>query len=212
MEALLPLEKDALTPGSRSWRYFVWLRLNQALHLGETASLFSTADLFPNIPIFIIGAPRSGSTLLYQVLVEAFDVGYLSNLHCKFYGGPSLIERWIFPRLSRPTPDYASEHGRTRGRIAPSECGEYWYRFFPRQPQAVSSLPEAQQQALRTAVSRLLAAADRPFIFKNLMNSLRLQPLAQGIHQVLEEVGAARRGEQPRNRGAQSLLLGFGQG
>jgi len=156
-----------------------WLHLNTTLEKLETAGVVD--DALPESPIFIIGAPRSGSTLLYQVLVEAFDVGYLSNLHCRFYGGPWLVERWIFPRLAHPAADYTSDHGRIQGRTAPSECGEFWYRFFPRDPQAVTSIPTAKQQALRRAIYRLVSAAQRPFLFKNLMNSLRLPPLARAL-------------------------------
>jgi len=32
-------------------------------------------------PLFIVGPPRCGSTLLYQVLTEAFDLAYVSNVH-----------------------------------------------------------------------------------------------------------------------------------
>ena len=42
---------------------------------------FSHPGLFP---IFIIGAPRSGSTLLYQLLVKHTRVGYISNLMSLF--------------------------------------------------------------------------------------------------------------------------------
>ena len=41
-------------------------------------------------PIFIIGAPRSGSTLLLQAIIEVFDLGYISNCHCNWYGAPAL--------------------------------------------------------------------------------------------------------------------------
>jgi len=37
-------------------------------------------------PLFIIGPPRTGSTLLYQLVVQRFDVGYLANRHCRLYG------------------------------------------------------------------------------------------------------------------------------
>ncbi len=167
-------------PAPVSIREHIWLYLNTSMHRLETTDAAATTPL-PWPPVFIIGAPRSGSTLLYQILVEAFDVGYLSNLHCRFYGGPSFIERWIFPRLARPIPDYTSSHGRIRGRTAPSECGEYWYQFFPREPQAVTAIPEAKQRGLRTAIRKLIIAAKRPFFFKNLMNSLRLLPLAQAL-------------------------------
>ncbi len=161
----------------RRWRRSFWLYLNTVLAKLET--LEDGDNALPHPPIFIIGAPRSGSTLLYQTLVEALDVGYLSNLHCRFFGAPALVERWLFPHIARPATDFSSEYGRTRGHTAPSECGDFWYRFFPHQPQAVTSIPAPKARAMRAAIAHLIVAAQRPFLFKNLINSLRLLPLAR---------------------------------
>ena len=35
-------------------------------------------------PVFIIGPPRSGTTLLYQVLVARYTFGYFSNWMARF--------------------------------------------------------------------------------------------------------------------------------
>jgi Sulfotransferase family len=127
-------------------------------------------------PVFIVGAPRSGSTLLYQVLVQAFDVGYLSNGHCRLWGAPSVVERF-----RRPTPpaSFSSRFGQTSGAGEPSECGPFWYRFFRRSPQYVplEEADPAKLQRLRAAVRALGDAAGRPLVFKNLLCALRLAPL-----------------------------------
>lgn len=136
-------------------------------------------------PIFIVGAPRSGSTLLYQLMVEAWDVAYLSNLHCAFLGSPHVIERLAGRR--RPARPFESRHGRTRGWAGPSECGDYWYRFFPRRPQYVppeAAEPESMRR-LRGSVRALGDAAGRPLVFKNLVNSLRLGPLGTTLPEAL---------------------------
>ena len=44
-----------------------------------------------NPPIFIIGAPRSGSTLLYQVLINNFKLSYIPNISSIFYKYSYLI-------------------------------------------------------------------------------------------------------------------------
>jgi Sulfotransferase family len=140
----------------------------------------STAPL-RHAPLFVVGAPRSGSTLLYQALVQHFSVGYLSNLHCRVYGAPSLVERVWSP--GEPAGGYSSHLGRTRGAAAPSECGEYWYRFFRRKPQYVP-LAEADPRrlrALRASVRALGNAAGGPLVFKNLICSLRLQPIGTAL-------------------------------
>jgi len=137
-------------------------------------------------PLFVVGAPRSGSTLLYQLLVRSFDVAYLSNLHCRFYGAPALVERLARGRIE-PPPTYTSAYGSTKGARAPSECGEYWYRFFRHFPQYVP-LPEADPASLarlRMSVRALGDAAERPIVFKNLICSLRLEPIGAALPEAL---------------------------
>lgn len=156
-------------------------------HLEILNSNYSEQEMLPYPPIFIIGAPRSGSTLLYQVLTNYYDVGYLSNLHARFYGSPSIIERFFHPLKSRQSSDYTSYHGRTEGWLDPSECGEFWYRFFRRKPQYVP-LDEADPnkiRQLRGAVRSLVDAFGKPILFKNLNCALRLEPLAKALPESL---------------------------
>jgi len=154
--------------------------LNLALDRLETGVADGGASPLQHPPIFVVGPPRTGSTLLYQLLVHRFDVGYLSNRHCRLYGAPSLVERRRHPH---PTVEFTSRYGRTRGPDAPSECGEYWYRFFRRSPQYVplEEMPERQLRRLRASARGLGNAAGRPLVFKNLICALRLEPIAAAL-------------------------------
>lgn len=161
--------------------------LNSALHHLECKLANGNDQSLSYPPLFIIGAPRSGSTLLYQVMAEYYDFGYLSNLHCTFYGCPSLIQRFIGAQRWQKPSKYASTHGLTEGRSAPSECGAFWYRFFRRKPQYVA-LHEADQQKmiqLRSAIRALGDAFKKPILFKNLLCSLRLEPIASALPEAL---------------------------
>ena len=80
--------------------------------------------------IFIVGSPRCGSTLLIQCLVASLDVGYISNRHAKFFGGPGLVHPFLRGQ-SGVTDDYRSSYGDVAAEWGPSECGAWWYRFFP---------------------------------------------------------------------------------
>jgi hypothetical protein len=136
-------------------------------------------------PIFIIGPPRSGSTLLYQCLLERFRIGYFSNLHNKFYANPALLERVL--RVSRwpHRASYHSKHGYTRGCNGPSESWSYWYRFFRRNPQYVGleDVSPVRLAELRGSMRSLGNAFNRPILIKNLPCTLRLFP----IHEALPE-------------------------
>lgn len=171
-------------------RRIVWGRtrrgFNRALDRLEVPMGHGRVATLPHAPILIVGAPRCGSTLLYQLLIRRFDVTYLSNLHCALFGAPSLIELLAGRRLEPPA-DYESLHGRTRGWAGASECGPYWYRFFRKEPQYVP-LGEADRsklERLRASCAALTLAGDRPVVFKNLLCSLRLHPIADALPEAL---------------------------
>jgi hypothetical protein len=158
--------------------------LNLALDALETRTTDAGDEPLSHPPLLVVGAPRSGSTLLYQALVQAFDVGYLSNRHCRLYGGPSLVERVWHPE---PPVGFTSRFGRTSGPAGASECGEFWYRFFRRSPQYVP-LAEADPRALgrlRAAVRALGSVAGKPLVFKNLICTLRLAPIGAALPEAL---------------------------
>lgn len=142
----------------------------------ETLPYLKTA---PIELIFIIGPPRSGTTLLYQLITEAFEVGFITNSHARFYGGLSLYEKWCRPLRNRQDSNYQSMHGRTLGPTGANECGAYWYQFFPRDPVYVTleDFSPRQRERLQASVSRICEAFRKPVVIKNVMNSARLQVL-----------------------------------
>jgi hypothetical protein len=131
-------------------------------------------------PVFIVGAPRTGSTLLYQLLTQRFRVGYISNLASLFF--KSL---YIGVRLHRqafgdaPHDSFSSDYGRTSGWKAPSECGKFWYQWFPQEPHFVSAddWRPGQYDRLRDTVAAIAQMLEVPFVFKNLTCGQRLQVL-----------------------------------
>lgn len=156
-------------------------------------------------PVFIIGAPRSGSTLLYQVLTECFDVGYLSNAHCAHHWDPSRFERAHRPLAARGESRFASTHGATREAWEPSECGDYWYRFVARRPHRITpdDVDERAVIELRSSVRELIAAFGAPVVYKNLLCSLRLPLIARALPEALFVVI-----ERDEVANARSLLAG----
>jgi Sulfotransferase family len=143
----------------------------------------------PYPQLFVVGAPRSGSTLLYQLLTDRFDVGYLANGHARRPGAPSLVERRSGLVRSRDGDlgDYGSAFGGTTGELGPSECGPCWYRFFPRRPHYVSAddFPVASRRELRAAVGAFVEACGRPVVYKNLFNTVRMEAIAAALPEAL---------------------------
>jgi hypothetical protein len=137
-------------------------------------------QLLRHPPIFILGAPRSGSTLAIQVITDALDVGYLNNRHCQCFGAPAIAERLLCPLKNHPQSDYQSRHGVANGSYAPAECGEWWYRFFRRKPPYVKlkEVCPRRMRKFRQSVVALTSEFKKPVLFKNLYASLRVQAIA----------------------------------
>jgi hypothetical protein len=136
-------------------------------------------------PIFIIGPPRSGTTLLYQLLTAHFNVTYPSNFASRFPDSPALAT-WITHRLW-PHPlqsDYHSEYGRISGRAGPHEGGNFWYRWFPRGDHVYVPAGQTSPEKLRELRSELLAmgwVANKPVVIKNTYNSMRIAPIINAL-------------------------------
>ena len=141
--------------------------------------------LFP--PIFLIGPPRCGSTLIYQCLLHRFEMAYISNLHQKYCGSPAIIERLCHYAEQQQTGTFESDYGRTPGWAGPSEGWRFWYRFFRRVPQFVgrADADPRKMVRLRGAVRSLGNAAKCPILFKNLPCALRLEPLGNALPEAL---------------------------
>lgn len=163
---------------------------NRSLHALEVRRGRRWAhETLPFLPIFVVGAPRSGSTLLYQLLTDRFDVGYLANGHARQPGAPSLVERrrGLVRGRQGELGDYRSSFGGTAGELGPSECGPFWYRFFPRRPHYVpaDAFPASSRRELRAAVGAFVEACDRPVVYKNLYSTARMDAIAAALPEAL---------------------------
>jgi hypothetical protein len=139
----------------------------------------------PFPPVLIVGPPRSGTTLLYQLLTSRFKVGYISNAHARWYGCPALYERLRRPRIEGHVETFSSYHGGTDGKYGPNECGEFWYRFFPRRPHCVKSISQRDAQRLRSAIAAITSSFQSSVVFKNVCCSGRLLAISEAVPEFL---------------------------
>jgi hypothetical protein len=101
--------------------------LNEFLAPFEEAQYRELAEQWPTIEV--PGVPRSGSTLLTQVITSALDVGSIDNLTATFCKAPVSgirLSRKLLPR--RNTSSFQSAFGRT---MAINEPHEFGYFGFP---------------------------------------------------------------------------------
>lgn len=137
----------------------------------------------PPRTIFILGAPRTGSTFLYQALCSQFHLPYIANITNDFYNGAPIVglavQRGVPVRIC-----FESSYGKTQGAFQPSEASAIMARWFGGgHPSAVVStqiLEGMEHQFFRT-----IAAAEglfgAPLVIKNAWNCFRVRYLAGAL-------------------------------
>lgn len=159
--------------------------LSPLIRLFEINQIKKFASKNPEHPIvFIIGAPRSGSTILYQLITNFFDVCYINNLinlsrENLFFGF------WLSNLLykNKKHNNFQSNYGNTKkyGLNAPSEGGPIWYKWFPKEKIHFEkdSLSDKKVKQIRELFYAILNKHKKPLIIKNLMTTHRLLSLTK---------------------------------
>jgi hypothetical protein len=126
----------------------------------------------PQGPVFfIVGVPRSGTTVLLQTIINHFDVGYVNNFIAKFWEAP-VIGSILFKSMSasKPSIEYHSKGGFTSEIYGPHEFGYFWKRFFKYGQTHVLDKQEHEKVdkiTLNREISGLEYVSGAPIIFKN---------------------------------------------
>lgn len=123
-------------------------------------------------PVVVVGLPRSGTTLVYELLVQAFDVAFLTRLYGLTYGLPNLTTRLVSPLTRNPSARYESRYGRIPGMLAPAENHVLWLQWFRSPRQLGHYVPyhlidEKMAAGARATIASMSAIAKRQFVFKN---------------------------------------------
>lgn len=127
-------------------------------------------------PVFIIGPPRSGTTLLYQLLVHAYKFAYFNNLSALFNDSPAAVTALTKPFLKPYRSDFKSAYGRVRGAAGPHEGGEIWNRWFDTAYHYTGpgELPAKSRACIYATVAALEGIYRAPFLNKNVKHSVRI--------------------------------------
>ena len=129
-------------------------------------------------PVFIVGPPRSGTTLLYELLATRFRVAYISNLAHRLFRTPCAATALGRRVIERHRGRYRSRHGHVAGWGAPSEGGWIWTRWLPRDEAAsLDHLAMAERDEIRRTIAALQGALSGPFIAKSVAHSVQIPAL-----------------------------------
>lgn len=128
-------------------------------------------------PIFIVGAPRTGSTLLYQLMIKHLKVAFISNLMALVPKKMLFIAKHTNSWMKKIDCIRESNYGYVPGLFSPNEAGKIMRSWFEE-----ATTPE-EKRLIRNTIIYLSDIFDAPFISKNLFNSLRLF----AIYEILPE-------------------------
>lgn len=127
-------------------------------------------------PLFIVGPPRSGTTLVYQYILNTFHFGYFPNIS-KSHPRACVSVAAFHSIGNRKLPiSYVSRHGIMDGVMAPSDGWDIFGRWFPNSDFS-QSIREETLHELRTIVRLFEIIFEAPFTNKNNANSVRIHHL-----------------------------------
>ncbi|QDV75184.1 Undecaprenyl phosphate N,N'-diacetylbacillosamine 1-phosphate transferase [Planctomycetes bacterium K2D] len=133
--------------------------------------------------IHVIGAPRSGTTLMTQLLASQLDVGYVNNLVAAFWRAPVYGIHLSKKLMPEATPmSFASRYGRTDGIAEPHEFGYFWCRLL-----GYSEMRQRLQEAegsvdwdcFHRQIVNMTHAFGKPMVFKSFLLSWHLRRVAE---------------------------------
>jgi hypothetical protein len=136
-------------------------------------------------PIFIVGSPRTGSTILYELLTNEMDILYPNNFSWRFYRNflfSFIFSNKIFKNKAHNCFD--SKHGDTLncGWDAPSECGTFWRKWIDidnKNFYDFDSLTQKQKNEIKEDIYSVINYFDKPILFKNLVTGQMMRVLSQ---------------------------------
>jgi hypothetical protein len=154
------------------------INLSKAISSVEGSIFGNKGPLHP--PIFILGLPRGGTTLVYQTLCHCFELAYTPMLTNYLPFAPALTTWFCRKRQARYSSDFESHYGMTKGTASPGE-GVMWNIWFLKDKhyQKGSDLEEGKARQIVSLVGRVERISGRPFVNKNLKHYNYLGVLAE---------------------------------
>ena len=130
--------------------------------------------------VFIIGPPRSGTTLLYELLVTRFRFAYFSNASHRFYRTPAAATRFARNLIDSWHGDFTSTHGHIAGWGSPCEAGWIWNRWLVEAPIPLGQdLAQEIIYSARRTVAAISELSQAPFVSKNVFHSVHMSILSR---------------------------------
>lgn len=148
--------------------------------------------------VLIMGAPRSGTTLLLQWLASLGHFAYPTNILSRFYDAPYIGAK-IQLMLTKhdfnneifdfnETVPFTSRLGKTKGALAPNEFWYFWRRFFhfgEIQRLTEDELKAVDQKKFVAEIAAIEAAFEKPVAMKGMIVNWNIPFIASIMEKVL---------------------------
>lgn len=147
-------------------------RLNDLLSASWTQSSLGTPQDMPSAfrHFHVLGPPRSGTTLLMQVLAAGTDLRYINNLVARFWSAPEVglaLSRQVLG--DNVSLGFSSRYGRTSHPSSPHEFSYYWRRWLGNGHLDATVQRDHRPDLvdMRQALRQLVTAIGGPCLFKS---------------------------------------------
>jgi hypothetical protein len=163
--------------------------MNDALQPLEAALYRERPIEYPFV--FVAGAPRSGTTLLSQVLAYCLDVGYVTNIAARFWRAP--VHGIRLSRVVAGDPrdmPFASDYARTPTPLGIHEFGYFWSSWLKKETFADVVHARAREDGidwdgLRNVLANVQHEFGAPLVAKNILGTYHMPRLRDVLEQVL---------------------------
>jgi len=165
------------------------LEMNQLLRDREVA-------LYQDYPIhhpflFVFGLPRSGTTLISQLIAYVFDIGYINNLIARFWLAP--LHGIKLSRIILGTEkqiNFQSDYARTFQIGDVHEFGYFWRYWLKKETlEDITRVEEREKdidwKGLKKVLANMQHEFNKPMVFKNIFGSYHIKKLTQILDKVL---------------------------
>ncbi len=137
--------------------------------------------------IFILGAPRSATTLLYQLIAESGYFGYISNYLARFWKAPyyGALQEKAFEVRTSPPMSFKSNYGRTSGWNEPHHFSYFWQRWFQfdenhQMPKEI--IKKINLKFFKQEIAALESVFTLPMAFRSLYCNLQISFLKKALN------------------------------
>lgn len=153
-------------------------------------SLYEVQDLQYPI-VFVVGYPRSGTTLLSQILAHGLNLGYINNMMARFWKNPITgikFSQSIFKH--QQDTGFDSDYGATSKLTDIHEFGYFWREWLQKHTfYDIVNADEKEDQLDWKGLKEVLANMQHQFgksmVFKNIYGSYHMERMKRELGQVL---------------------------